>query len=164
MQLIDCDQSHLDAIRAIYNNEVETATTFYEDEPRSAAYMQDWYDAKASVGLPIIGAVDDDGTLLGFDTYGPFRPQVGYRHTIEHSVYVQKDHRGKGISRVLMRALMERAKTAGLKTIVGVIDAGNTASRHLHESEGFVLQGTLPRVGQKFDQWLDMCLYTRELG
>lgn len=163
MQLIECNESHLDQIRAIYNHEVEKTTTFYEYEPRSVEYLQQWYEAKASTGMPIIGAVDDDGTLLGFDTYGPFRPQIGYQHTVEHSVYVQKDHRGKGISRVLMNALIERAKSNDLHAIVGVIDSGNTVSRRLHESLGFEHNGTMPQLGRKFDQWLDVCLYTKIL-
>ena len=64
--------------------------------------MVEWFRAKEARRFPVLGAVADDGTLLGFATYGTFRAWPAYKYTIEHSVYVHKDHRRKGIARALM--------------------------------------------------------------
>ena len=100
-------------------------------------------------------AADD---VLGYASFGPWRPHDGYRHTAEHSVYVRGDQRGRGLGEALLRALITRAQSAGIHVIVGAIEAGNTGSIRLHEKLGFAHIGTMPRVGMKFGRWLDLAL------
>jgi len=44
---------------------------------------------------PVIGIVSEEDRLLGFGTYGPFRNWPAYKYTIEHSLYVHSDCRGR---------------------------------------------------------------------
>ncbi|MGV4878675.1 N-acetyltransferase family protein [Acetobacter indonesiensis] len=93
---------------------------------------------------------------LGYSSFGDWRAWDGYRHTIEHSVYVRADQRGKGIGKALMLALIDRAKELGKHVMVAGIEAKNTASIQLHEKLGFEHAGLLKQVGTKFDAWLDL--------
>lgn len=161
-RLADCDATHLEAIRAIFNTEIATSTALWEDSPRSPETVRAWWDTKLAAGFPVIGAFDGE-TLVGFATYGQFRPQAGYRYAVEHSVYLVATHRGRGIGRQLLEAIVERARSEGMHAIIGVIDSANTASCRLHESAGFELVGKLPEVGRKFDRWLDACFYQKTL-
>ena len=163
MRFADCDATHLDAIRAIFNAEVAAATALWEEAPRSEETVRAWWDAKAEAGFPVIGAFDEE-MLIGFATYGQFRPQSGYRFSVEHSIYLVATHRGRGIGRQLLEAIVQRARIAGMHAVVGVIDSANTASCRLHESAGFELVGTLPEVGRKFDRWLNACFYQKTLS
>lgn len=160
--LRDCDATHLEAIRAIFNTEIATSTALWEDSTRSAETVRAWWHTKVAAGFPVIGAFDGE-TLVGFATYSQFRPHSGYRYAVEHSVYLVATHRGQGIGRQLLEAIVERARSAGMHTIIGVIDSTNTASRRMHESAGFELVGKLPEVGRKFDRWLDACFYHNTL-
>ncbi len=86
----------------------------------------------------------------------------GFRHTVEHSVYVHNQHRGAGIGRLLMTELVERAKAGGIHVMVGCIEAENKASIRLHEALGFRHVGTFAQVGVKFGRWLDLtCMELR---
>lgn len=162
MKLADCDATHLEAIRAIFNTEIAQSMALWEESPRSEATVRAWWDTKRQAGFPVIGAFDGD-VLVGFATYGQFRPQSGYRYSVEHSIYLVATHRGRGIGRQLLEAIVERAQSVGRHAIIGVIDAANTPSRRLHESAGFELVGTMPEVGFKFDRWLDACFYQKLL-
>ena len=95
-------------------------------------------------------------TVLGFATYGDFRPFAGYALTVEHSVYVDPAAQGRGLGGALLRALVNRAREAGLHVMVAGIEASNTASIALHQREGFQNAGVLRQVGRKFGRWLDL--------
>jgi L-amino acid N-acyltransferase YncA len=71
---------------------------------------------------------------------------------------------GRGIGSVMLAALIDRSKEAGLREIVAVIaTGGNDASLRLHRRFGFRDAGRLERVGYKFDRWLDTILLQRGL-
>lgn len=159
MRIISCDPSHAAAILAIFNDEIENSTSIYDYEARTMDYMRDWFASKARGGYPVLGAVNEDGVLAGFATFGPFRNWPAYQYTVEHSVYVASAFRGRGISKLLMGAIIETARSHGCHVMVGVIDAANTISKRLHERFGFELAGTIRHAGYKFDRWLDVDFY-----
>lgn len=157
---VDCTfEAHAEAILAIFNEAILTSTASYDYEPRTMDSMQTWFNAKAEAGFPVIGAMSDAGELMGFASYGTFRAWAGYQHTVEHSVYVHRDHRRKGLARQLMRRLVALARERGKHVMVGVIDAENQASIHLHQQLGFSHAGTLRQAGFKFERWLDVAFY-----
>lgn len=79
-----------------------------------------------------------------------------YRYTIEISVYVSKDHRGLGISKLLVNALIDKAKEAGLHAVIAGVSADNEISIRLHQSLGFTEVAHFKEVGFKFGRWLDL--------
>ncbi len=153
-------ERHADAILEIFNEAILHSTALYVYRARTQQDMVDWFEAKRAGGFPVIGVEDSDGTLMGFGSYGLFRPHPAYKYTVEHSVYVHKDHRGRGFGRVLMQELIAAARQSGdVHAMIGAIDAANTGSVALHERLGFKQVGTLPQVGFKFGRWLDLALY-----
>jgi len=160
MELIDCDlENHGVAILDILNEAIVTSTALYDYEPRSRKSMEGWFQSKQAGGYPVIGAVDETGTLLGFASYGTFRAWPAYKYSVEHSVYVRKDQRGKGVGVMLLRHLIQVATRQQYHTLVGGIDIANTASIALHLKLGFVHAGTLKQAGFKFGGWLDLGFY-----
>lgn len=152
-------ERHADAILAIFNEAIVNSTALYDYKPRTPQNMVAWFDAKQSGGFPVIGMEDGSGKLMGFGSYGTFRAWPAYKYTVEHSVYVEKDHRGQGLGRVLMQELIAAARRADLHAMIGGIDAANHGSIALHERLGFKHVGTLPQVGFKFGRWLDLAFY-----
>jgi phosphinothricin acetyltransferase len=158
--IVDCThERHADAILAIFNDAILTSTALYDYKARTAQNMVTWFEAKRAGRFPVIGVEDADGTLMGFGSYGTFRAFPAYKYTVEHSVYVHRDHRGKGLGRVLMQALIDAARRNDLHAMIGGIDAANAGSIALHERLGFKHVGTLPQVGFKFGRWLDLAFY-----
>jgi len=158
--LVPCTfERHAAAILDILNDAIVHSTALYDYQPRQMQNMVTWFEAKRAGHFPVIGIEDAQGTLLAFGSYGTFRAWPAYKYTAEHSVYVHRDHRGRGLGLEVMRALIESARQRDLHALVGGIDATNTASIALHQRLGFRHVGTLPQVGFKLGRWLDLALY-----
>jgi len=142
------------AILDITNHEILHSNVLYEYEPRSLDTQLQWFHDKQKQGWPVLVA-ELDGAVVGFGTYGKFRERVAYRFSVEHSVYVHKDHRGRAIGNALMVELIDRAKAGGFHTMIGVVDSSNKGSVEFHRKFGFEAVGTFKEVGFKFDRWLD---------
>jgi phosphinothricin acetyltransferase len=156
MALIDCSRAHAGEILAIINDAIVSSTALWDYVPRPPDAMTAWFAAKDAGNYPVIGAVDEAGCLLGFGTYGPFRAWPAYKYTVEHSVYVHRDHRGRGHGRTLLGALIDRARAQGYHTLVAGIEASNTPSLALHREFGFHPCGVIRHAGYKFGRWLDL--------
>lgn len=150
------------AILPIYNDAVVNTTAVYDYSPRTIEAQEKWYAAKREQNLPVLVATDG-GTVVGFASYGPFRPWPAYLYTVENSIYVDPAQRGKGIGGALLGPLIERAQKAKLNTMVAGIDASNAVSIKLHKRFGFVEIGHFKQVGWKFDRWLDLTFMQRML-
>jgi L-amino acid N-acyltransferase len=160
VKLIECNfEQHANDILAIFNDAIANSTALYEYKPRTMETMKTWFATKEANRFPVIGAVDDSGALMGFASYGTFRAFPANKYTVEHSVYVEKSHRGKGVSVVLLNAIIAKAREADLHTLIGGIDAANAVSISLHEKLGFVHAGTIQHAAFKFGRWLDLAFY-----
>jgi len=155
---------HAAAILAILNDAILHSTALYDYKPRSIDMMIPWFDAKVKGGFPVIGVEDDDGTLMGFGSFGVFRAWPAYRYTVEHSIYVDGRYRRRGIGRRLLDELVRVATAQHLHVMIGGIDTTNAASIALHEQCGFVPCGVIRHAGFKFGRWLDLAFYQRILG
>lgn len=158
-QLKLCTEKQLPEILTIYNDAIVNSTALYEYKTRTLNVMNNWYADKLKNGYPVVGAFDVNNILLGFASYGKFRPQPAYKYTVEHSVYVRSDKRGAGLGKLLLREIVKKAKEQNFHVLVGVIDADNKISIKLHEQEGFVLSGIIKESGYKFGKWLDAAFY-----
>lgn len=152
----DASEADLPGILAIYNDAVQHTTAIWNENLADLANRRAWLTERTGAGFPVLVMVDSAGAVLGYASYGPWRPHDGYRHTVEHSVYVRSDQRGQGLGVLLMQALIERARSAGLHVMVGAIESENAASIRLHQRLGFVTTGQMPQVGRKFGRWLDL--------
>lgn len=151
----DATSADAAAIAAIYNDAVLTTTAIWNEVTVDAQNRVDWMAARVAGGFPVLVA-EVGGAVVGYASYGPWRAFDGYRLTVEHSVYVAAGHRGRGLARALMQALIGRARAAGLHVMIAGIEAENRPSIALHESLGFANARTLRQVGQKFGRWLDL--------
>lgn len=85
MRFVHCTHArHTEEIRAIFNEAILNTTALFDYEPRSSALLESWFAVKEEQGHPIIGIEADDGTLLGFASYGTFRSWPAYKYTVEH--------------------------------------------------------------------------------
>jgi len=158
-----CESEHVAAIREIFNEVILTSTALFEYDPRSYETVAAWLEGKQAAGLPVLGCFDGE-TLLGFASYGSFRPFAAYRLTVEHSVYVHADQRGRGVGRRLLEAIIAEAQARGLHLMVAGIESTNRASIELHTRCGFTHAGTIHEAGYKFDRWLDLDFYEKRLA
>lgn len=161
--LRDATEADLPAIRDIYNHAVEHTTAIWNETLVDLDNRKAWFDLRQARGFPILVA-DVGGRIAGYASYGDWRPFDGFRQSVEHSVYVEKDFYGRGLGKALMSALIQRARAGDIHVMVAAIEAGNTGSIALHKSLGFRLVGTHHEVGKKFGRWLDLTMMELKLG
>ncbi|SAK83243.1 GCN5-related N-acetyltransferase [Caballeronia calidae] len=156
MNIRDAGPGDLPVITSIYNDAVQHTTAIWNDKLVDVANRTQWLADREKQGYPVLVAVDEAGEVLGYASFGDWRAFDGYRHTVEHSVYVHATQRGKRIGDALMRALIERGRAIGKHVMVAAIESGNKGSIRLHEKLGFSHVGQMPQVGMKFGKWLDL--------
>jgi L-amino acid N-acyltransferase YncA len=148
-------KNDLESILDIYNHAIIHTTSVYSEQPHTYEMRLSWYNDRISNGFPVFVA-ELNSLIIGFSTFGPFRAWPCYRYTVEHSVYVHVDHRGEGISKLLLQPLINQAREMHLHAMIAGIDADNNVSYNLHRSFGFTEVAHFKEVGFKFGRWLDL--------
>ena len=155
-------QSDLPSILEIVNYAIANTTAIYDYDSRTLEQQAQIFETKKANNFPLF-VIEVENEILGFGTYDTFRTKVGYRFTVEHSVYVKVGFAGKGIGALLLQKLIDTAKEEKYHVMIGVIDASNENSIKFHERFGFQSVGILKEVGFKDDRWLDANLMTLKL-
>ena len=162
MIIRDARDPDLQAILAIYNDVVLTTTAIYDETISTLEQRRAWFDGRLKQGLPVLVA-EEAGEVVGFSSFGEWRGRWGYRYTVEHSVHVRADCRGRGYGRTLIEALFPRAASMNMHMMIGHIDSDAAASLRLHEKLGFERVGFYREVAHKFDRWLNLVAMQRAI-
>jgi L-amino acid N-acyltransferase len=164
MQIIirDATLGDLPSMLSIYNYAALNTTAVWTDSASDLVERQDWFLARRESGFPVLVA-EASQRVIGFSSFGDFRPWPGYRYTVENSVYVDPSFHRRGAARALLRSLIARAIELEKHTMVAGIEASNEASLALHRSEGFAEPCRIPEVGCKFGRCLDLIFLSRKL-
>ncbi len=151
------------AIATIYNHAVLHTDAIWNEQTVNADNRIAWLNQRQQAGYPVLVACEDDGAVAGYASWGDWRAFEGFRHTVEHSVYVHPDHQGKGIAMQLMEQLIAEARRQSKHVMVAGIESRNQASLRLHEKLGFQVTARMPQVGAKFGRWLDLIFMQLQL-
>ena len=143
------------AVRAIYADGIATGDATFESEPPS----WEGFDADHLRDHRLV-ALGDDG-VCGWAALSPISERCAYQGVAEDSVYVAAAHRGRGVGRTLLEALLRSADAGGIWTVQAGVFPENVASVRLHEQMGFRIVGTRERIGRLNGEWRDVLLLER---
>ena len=155
IQIRKAREKDLEEMLVIYNDIIINTTAVYDYKPHTMEMRRQWFATKQEQGFPVFVA-DENGKVVGFSSIGPFRAWAAYKYSVESSIYVAADQRGKGIGKLLMTPLIQAAEQLNMHTILAGIDATNDASIMLHKKFGFEEVAHFKQVGYKFGRWLDL--------
>ena len=150
-----------EALRQIYNREVSGSTVTFDLVPRTLVDQLEWLQARSGAHAVLVAEID--GEVVGFASLSPYRDRPAYNSTVEDSVYIRADQRGKRIGHALLHELVTTAAQHGFHTVVARIVGDHEASIGLHTALGFTVVGTEREVGRKFGRWLDVVIMQRLL-
>lgn len=161
MEVRPAQASDAEAMRAIYNAEVAGSTVTFDLVPRTLAEQRAWIEEHQGAH-PAVVAIER-GTVAGFGSLSLFRERPAYATTVEDSVYVAEDWRGRGVGGLVLAELIRLAVHHGFHTVLARISGDNAASIALHRRQGFALVGVEREVGRKFGRWIDVTVMQRML-
>lgn len=155
IQVRKASADDLPAMLVIYNDIIINTTAVYDYTPHTPEMRRQWFAAKAEGGFPVFVA-EEDSKVIGFGSIGPFRNWAAYKYSVENSIYVAAEQRGKGVGKLLLPPLIRAAEEMNMHTIIASIDDTNIQSLRLHEKFGFKEVAHFKQVGYKFGRWLDL--------
>jgi len=144
-----------DAIAAIYSYYVTDTIVTFEEDPPSRTEIARRIDTVQKSGLPWLVA-EESGEILGYAYATPWKDRIGYRFSVETTVYLAKDCVGRGIGTQLYSELFRLLEDRGIQSAIGGIALPNDASVALHEKLGMKKVAEFERVGVKFDRWINV--------
>ncbi len=165
LRLARADDADAEATRQIYNLEVTTSTVTFDLVPRSLAEQRRWLGARSGAHAVVVAELVEDGegdrgvgrgAVVGFGSLSPWRDRPAYATSVEDSVYVRRDHQGRGIGKTILAELVRVARAHGFHAVLARIVGGHESSIALHRALGFEVVGTEREVGRKFGKWLDV--------
>jgi L-amino acid N-acyltransferase YncA len=152
------------SITAIYAHHVLHGVASFEEAPPTVEEMACRRSELIARDFPYFVA-ERDGRTVGYCYAGPYRARIGYRFSLEDSIYIDAGEVGRGIGRALLSRVIERSSELGYRQMVAVIGGSETvASIRLHAALGFASVGVLSAIGFKFGRWVDSVLMQRPLG
>ena len=158
----DATLDDVEVITAIYNHVIDESDAIWIDDHLPTADRRTWLEERQRAGDVVLVAEDDAG-LLGYCGYFPFRDKAGYWPTVEHTILLGPNARGRGVGAVLMDALIERARSNGKHVLVAGCDGGNEGAIRFHERHGFRKVADMPAIGRKRGKPVDLVLLQLDL-
>jgi phosphinothricin acetyltransferase len=146
------------AIARIYNQGIEDRVATFETRLRSNVDVAKWLNGTH----PIVVALENDD-IVAFAATSLYRPRECYAGIAECSVYVERDARGKGVGRLVLTALEDAARNAGLHKLVSRVFPENAASLAMLDSLGWTRVGIYRRHGQLDGVWRDVIIVEKLL-
>ena len=164
LEIRDAAVADMQSLHAIYAHHVlHGFGTFDETPPLLGVFEEKWRGTVASGLAWLVATAERD--VVGYAYASPFRPRTGYRYSVEDSVYVRDDARGKGVGTCLLGPLITRCEAAGARQVIAVIGGSdNAGSIALHRNAGFAHAGTIKGVGYKLGRWIDVVMMQRALN
>ncbi|MDW6005334.1 GNAT family N-acetyltransferase [Vibrio mangrovi] len=164
MNIRDVCSDDAAAIAEIYNHYIDNTVITFEEEPVAADVIAQRIRKIQQAGLPWLVAESEDGVVLGYAYASLWKERSAYRFTVESSVYLAKDTRGKGVGSTLYRSLLTWLQQRGIRHVMGVVALPNERSVGLHEKLGFMKVGEFKEIGFKFNRPVSVGYWQLELN
>ncbi|MDF2516196.1 MAG: GCN5-related N-acetyltransferase [Sphingobacterium sp.] len=141
----DAIQEDLPRIVAIYNTTIASRMVTADTSPVSVESRQKWFDEHSPSKRPL-WLVEDQHTIVGWVSFQSFYGRPAYDATVEISIYLDEQQRGRGLGKQILQYCIDKAPGLGVHTLLGFIFAHNLPSISLFEKMGFREWANLPDI------------------
>ncbi len=148
-------------IADLWNHYVLNSTATFRSQTYKVTEIEAIIDECQAANCPFLVARNEK--FLGFALYRQYRKGDGYAMTMEHTIYLDKAARGRGVGRKLMAALEEHGRKQKVHSFIGGVTADNQDSIDFHTKLGFRFAGRIPQVAKKFGDWHDIAFMQKFL-
>lgn len=149
------------ALLEIYRQYIDTPVTFERELPSVEEFRRRIVDFG---GVYPYLVAEEAGRAVGYVYGHRFAERWAYQWGAELSVYLDREHRGRGLGRQLYRALMELLRLQGVRTVYGCVTLPNPRSEAMHEALGFQRAARFHNAGFRLGQWRDVAWFEKQIA
>lgn len=150
IEFIYASQKYLPKIVATYNSTVASRLVTADLEPVSIESKQAWFDAHTANHRPL-WLVLVNGEYMGWMSFNSFYGRPAYDGTVEVSIYLEENARGKGLGKICLQKAFDACKDLNIKTLLGFIFDHNEPSLKLFYNMGFEKWAHLPKIADMIE-------------
>lgn len=134
----------LPRIVAIYNETIESRMVTADTAPVTVEEKLPWFEAHQD-HRPLMLMVHQ-GEIIGWYSFSSFYGRPAYDGTVEVSVYITTNARGKGYGQLAIDQMKKDARDLNISTLLAFIFSHNVPSIQLFKKNHFKEYGELPDV------------------
>ncbi|CAM3523251.1 GNAT family N-acetyltransferase [Paenibacillus lupini] len=158
----DAGLADLPRIVEIYNSTIASRQVTADLEPVTVESRMRWYDEHSPDFRPL-WVLEDEGNMIAWLSFQSFYGRPAYNATAEVSIYIDQEHRARGIGSFLIQKALEAAPGLGLRTLLGFVFGHNEPSLALLRKFGFEEWANLPKVAELDGVERDLIIVGRKL-
>jgi L-amino acid N-acyltransferase YncA len=144
----DALKTDLEKIVEIYNSTIPSRMVTADTEPVSVPSREKWFDEHNSTKRPLWVVENESNEIIGWVSFQSFYGRPAYNATVEISIYLETEHRGRGLGKQILQYCIDNAPKCGIKTLLGFIFSHNEPSLKLFRHFGFEDWATLPNIAE----------------
>lgn len=144
----DATNRDLERIVDIYNTTIASRMVTADTEPVTVDDRQKWFDEHSASRRPLWIVQDSGDQTIGWVSFQSFYGRPAYDGTVELSIYLDTNVRGKGLGKQILQYCIQHAPKFGIKTLLAFIFSHNEPSLKLFEHFGFEDWATLPHIAE----------------
>jgi len=144
----DATQKDLVRIVDIYNSTISSRMVTADTEPLTVESRQKWFEEHSPSKRPLWVIENTTKEIIGWVSFQSFYGRPAYNATVEISIYLDPDQRGRGLGKEVLQHCIDHAPRFGIKTLLGFIFSHNEPSLKLFRHFGFEDWATLPNIAE----------------
>jgi L-amino acid N-acyltransferase YncA len=150
IDFIHAQQIDLQKIVGTYNSTIDSRLVTADLEPVSIESKQAWFDAHTPNRRPL-WIIEMNGTYTGWMSFNSFYGRPAYDGTVEVSIYLEENARGKGLGKACLQKAFDVCPELNIKTLLGFIFDHNEPSLQLFYKMGFEKWAHLLKIANMID-------------
>lgn len=114
---------------------------------------------------------EEEGRIIGYAYASVFHGREAYKHSVETSIYLAMEERGKGTGAILYQALEEQLEKQNVYNLYACITYTDREDEYLtdasvrfHEKNGYTIVGKHQLSGYKFERWYSVLWMEKMIG
>ena len=162
MLIRDVEEKDIEKLVAIYKPYVENTVITFENEVPTVEEFKKRVE-KVKGKFPYL-VVEENNEILGYAYASNFHERMAYQWTVEVSIYLSSDAKGKGLGKKMYAELEKKLKEQGVKTLTACITYPGQGSVQFHEKLGYEKVAHFKNVGFKMGSWYDVVWYQKQIA
>ena len=144
----------LAAILHIYNQGIEDRIATLEMDLKDMNYMKHWFEQHQQRYAVLVA--EQLGEVIGWASLNPYSQRCAYDGVADLSVYIAREHRGKGIGSILLEQIELVARNNNFHKIVLFTFPFNQVGQGLYHKRGYREVGTFQEQGILDGKYVDV--------